>query len=250
MKTRAAATLPSETEARRMIAPFLGDLGTVEAKKAELLAMEPGPLRANLALEYARDVKRVKDAYDKSELREHILSLHRTHRFFSGIVQKRLVDPVDDLLKLCNRIRADWEVQRRRQIEETRRQKEAQLKLAIELEREAEVQHLHEVGRHEEAEVRAEAPLEVPAVNIDEDAGKPAAESMVEVWRPQRDADENIIFSDLAAYLRWVADNPAMHHLIAHQFGKLKKLLTDNRGLLQPPGLAVEHSFEPRTRPE
>jgi hypothetical protein len=33
-----------------------------------------------------------------------------------------------------------------------------------------------------------------------------------------------------------------------HKYGKLKKLLTDNRGLMQPPGLLIEHKFEPRTR--
>jgi hypothetical protein len=240
----------TETEARRMIAPFQGELSTFDVKKSELLAMSPGPLRANLALEYARDAKKVKDQYGKSELREHILSLHRTHRFFSGIVQKRLLDPADDLLVLCNRIRAEWELTRRRQIEETRRQREAQLLLDVQLERAAEVQHLQELGRVDEAAARAEAPLAVPTVNIDEDAGKPADESMAEVWRPARDADENLIFTDLAAYLHWVADNPAMHHLVKHEYGKLKKLLTDNRGLLQPPGLSVEHSFEPRTRAE
>jgi hypothetical protein len=41
-----------------------------------------------------------------------------------------------------------------------------------------------------------------------------------------------------------------MHHLVKPQYAKLKKLLTDNRGLLQPPGLVIEHKFELRTRME
>jgi hypothetical protein len=238
----------SEAMARRLVQPFQTEVQGFSTRKAELEALAPGPLKANLALEYARDVKALLAAFEKSEARKQLLALYHAHRYFSGVARQLVIDPADDLLKLCNRIRSEWEIQRRQRIAEDRRQRESQLQLDMQIEREQEAQHLRELGRVDEAEALTAEPLPAVTLNVDEDAGKPQDESMVEVWAPARDEQDEIVFTDRQAFLTWIAATPPMQHLVSPEFGKLKKLLTDNRGLLQPPGLKVEHRFEPRTR--
>lgn len=247
-RTSTALVATSDAQAERMVEPYSTAVSALAAGKAELASMRPSAIKAALALDYSRQVKAVLARYDKSELRQQILSLHRAHRFFTSMVHARLLDPADDFLAYCSGVRADWEIERRRRIEEGRRQRENQLKLDMEVERQGQVDHLKTLGRTDEAEALAAEPLQPVSVSVDTEAGKPTDEMMVEFWRPQTDAHGDVQFSDLGAYLRWIAENPAFYYLVDHKFGELKKLLTENRGLLQPPGLLVEHRFEPRTR--
>lgn len=247
-RTDTALVATSDAQAQRMVEPYQTAIRALAAGKAELAAMKPSAIKAALALDYAQKVKAVLARYDKSELRQQILTLHRAHRFFTQMVRDQLQNPADDFLLYCARIRGDWEVERRRRIEEGRRQRESQLKLDMEVERQGQVDHLKTLGRTDEAEALAAEPLKPVSVSVDTEAGKPADEMMVEFWRPQTDAHGDVQFSDLGAYLKWIAENPAFYYLVDHKFGELKKLLTENRGLLQPPGLLVEHKFEPRTK--
>jgi hypothetical protein len=214
-----------------------------------LRAMEIGPLKASVALEYAREAKKYIELVEGSELKTQSQRLFEAHRYWSRVLT-RTKKPAEILLKYCNDFRSDWEVERRRRVESERHKREQQAKLFSEKQRDAEVEHLKEIGKTQEAEAKAAAPILPVTVNIDPDMGKPEGEVMVEVWQPKRDESGNIVFSDICSYLAWIAGNPPMYHLIKHEYGKLKKLLTDNRGMLQPPGLEIEHKFEPRTRRE
>jgi len=234
---------------QRLAKPFEIDLKELIDCAIELRSMKPSALRANMAHEYAQRAKRFLDEVEASPLREHARRLHEAHRFATQLLN-RVRKPVEMLQKLCSDIRSDWEVERRRRLEAgCRRLEDGAKRLAIE-QRAAEVEHLKDMGKHEEAELRADDPIVPKAVSVDPDMGKPEGEVLVEVWIPERDERGEIVYSDFGAYLAWVAANPPMYHLVKSQFGKLKKLLTDNRGMLQPPGLKIEHKFETRTRAE
>jgi hypothetical protein len=241
--------LATADDAQRLAKGFEDTLRQLNDYGVELRAMQPSALRASLALEYHHEAKRYLEAVEASELREQARRLHEAHRYATAILQ-RVRKPADTLITQCSSIRADWEIERRRRIEQERQKREQEATRLAQEQRRAEVAHLRVVGRSAEAESREKAPVVPVAVNVDPDAGKPVGESMVEVWVPKRDDQDEIVFTDLGAYLHWVADNPAMHYLVAHRYAKLKKFLTDNRGLVQPPGLAIEHKFEPRARTE
>jgi hypothetical protein len=214
-----------------------------------LRAMPVSRVKAELALEIAQKCKRYIEQIDTSEPREIATNLDKAHKIFLKAItrwRKRGEIP----LKYCNNTRSEWERERLRINEENRRKKEEQQNLFAAEARQRELDHLKKIGKRAEAEQLAAVPLRPVTVPVDPDAGKVAGEIMVEVWTAKKDESGEIVFGDLTAFLRWVAENPPMHHLVKPQYGKLKKLLTDNRGLLQPPGLLVEHKFEPRTRME
>jgi hypothetical protein len=214
-----------------------------------LRAMPLSRAKAELAIEIAQKCKRYIESIDTSEPREIATNLDKAHKIFVRAItrwRKRGEIP----LKYCNDTRSEWEVARQRAVEEERRKKEQQANLFAAQQREAELKHLREIGKTEEAEGLAQSPIRPVTVAVDPNAGKPAGEVMVEVWTAKKNEFDEVVFTDLSAFLKWVADNPPMHHLVKPQYAKLKKLLTDNRGLLQPPGLVVEHKFEPRTRME
>src|SRR6266851_1133241 len=244
------ATALTETDARQMVAPFQANLVALAADLDELKSIDPSPLKASMALELARKVKQAQTAFQQSEERQRVYELGKTFRWLSSIMTARVINPLEDALKTCSKIRSDWEIQRRRLVAETIRQRESQQSLELKAERVAQVQHLQEIGKPEQAEVLQAAPLPVVAVNVDEDLGRPTDESLVEVWAPELDTDGEVVFSDRKAFYTWVAENESMHHLVGVKLGKLKKLLTDNRGVVQPPGLKIAHRFEPRTRQE
>jgi len=240
--------LPEE-DPQRLAKPFEIELAELIECGIELRGMRPGPLRANLALEYSQKAKRYLENVEASPLREHARRLHEAHRFVTNLLN-RIRKPVEIVLKLCQDIRSDWEIERRRRLAVEQRRLEEEAARQAAAQREAEIEHLKDMGKHEEAELRADDPIVPKAVSVDPDVGKPEGEIMVEVWVPKRDDQGEIVFSDLSAYLRWLADTPAMQYLVSHKYAKLKKLLTDNRGTVQPPGLAIEHKFETRTRRE
>jgi hypothetical protein len=214
-----------------------------------LRAMPLSQAKAELAIEIAQKCKRYIEQIDNSEPREIATNLDKAHKIFVKAInrwRKRGEIP----LKLCNDTRSEWEVERQRRNEATRRQKEEQQNLFAAEQRKAELEHLRKIGKAQEAQVLATTPIRPVTVPFDPDAGKPLGEVMVEVWVAKKDEFDEIVFTDLTAFLKWVAENPPMHHLVKPQYAKLKKLLTDNRGLLQPPGLVIEHKFEPRTRME
>jgi hypothetical protein len=219
---------------------------TLDRRYMALRAMEMGPLKAAIALEYSRDLKAYLDSVDASPLAEQKRRLHEAHKYASGVFN-RARKRAEIFLKYCYDVRSDYEIGRRRAVEEERRKKEQQANLFAAQQREAELEHLRKIGKTAEAEAQAVMPLPPVTIVVDADAGKPEGESLVEVWTPQRDEQGEIVFSDLTAYLTWVTSKPEMHYLVKHQYSKLKKLLTDNRGMIQPPGLVIEHKFEPRT---
>jgi hypothetical protein len=243
------ATVPALPDESEFTRGFADIAGTLDSYEKTLRGMESGTLKASIALEYAQEAKRYLDAVDNSELKIHVGRLYQEHRRASGWL-KRLRAPGELLLKYCNDIRGDWEVERRRRRDEEVRKREEQANLFAASQRKAEVIHLRKIGKEAEADVRAAAAIVPITVNVDPDLGKPVGEIMVEVWQPKRDEHGDIVFSDETAYRVWNAANPALHFLMGHNYGKLKKWLTDNNGLMQPPGLEIEHKFEPRTRSE
>jgi hypothetical protein len=238
-----------EVEAQEVARSFNEARYDLEEKYKELRAMEPSLIKATMAKEFAEDAKRYLDGIESSELKVQSTRLYQAHRFWSQAL-KKASQPANDLVKYCNTIRSDWEIQRRMEVEAERLEREKQANLFAAKQREAEVAHLREIGKEGEAEMRAKAPVIPITVNMDPDAGKPEGESLVEVWVPKRDDGGNFVFTDEAAYRRWVTENVAFWHLMSHEYGQVKKLLTANRGMVQPPGLVVEHKFEPRTRRE
>jgi hypothetical protein len=234
-------------DVKQLTQPFKNALQVITERGVELRAMKPGPAKASLAFEYAQDIKRYLEELEASELSENVRRADQTHKYLLK-VKKQFRLPAEINLKLCSDIRADWEVERRRRREAERQKKEQEAARQAAEERKAEIEHLREIGKAQEAEDRAAQPIEPRAVLVNEDAGKPTGEMFVEVWVPKRDESGAICFSDEAAYRKWNAERPEFYYLMEHRYGKLKKLLTDNRGLLQPPGLLVEHKFEPRTR--
>lgn len=243
------ATVPALPEEQELTKGFADVAAVLDDHVKTLRLMEDGPLKASLALEYSHEAKRYLDAVDNSELKIHVGRLYEAHRRASGWL-KRLRAPGELSKKFFDDVRSNWEVKRHRLIEEERRRKEQEANLLAAQQRKAEIIHLRRIGKETEAAARAAAPIVPVTVNVDPDMGKPEGEVMVEVWQPKRDESDNIVFSDLTAYLTWIAANPAMQYLVDHKYGKLKKLLTDNRGLIQPPGMEIEHKWEPRTRRE
>ena len=240
--------IPGE-DPQRLAQPFQLELKELIECGVELRSMQPSLLRANLALEYSQRAKRYLDEVDSSPLREHARRLHEAHRFATALLN-RVSKPAQQVLRLCMDVRSDCEIERRRRLEVARQALEAEAARVAAEQRKAEIEHLQEIGRTDEAEARAEEPVVARAVNLDPDQGKPEGEIMVEVWVPKRNDSGEIVFSDLSAYLKWLAETPAMQYLIAHRYAKLKKLLSDNRGTVQPPGLEIEHKLESRTKRE
>ena len=239
--------LATTEEAQRLAQAHDERLQQIATWTTELRTMKPGLLRTNMALEYAQEARRFLDAVENSELREQARRLHEAHRYTTGVLT-RVKSPFQDFIKLCSEIRSAYEVDRLRRLEADRRQREEEAKqLALE-QRAAEIEHLQEIGHPEQAATIAAQPMPAVTVSVDPNLGKVEGEVLVEVWVPKRDVNEEIVFSDRTAYLRWVAEHPEFHYLVEHRYGKLKALLTANRGLVQPPGLEIEHKFEPRTR--
>lgn len=232
---------------QQFVSGFQAAVETMEGFMKTLRTMDPSALKASVALEYSQEAKRYLEAVENSELRSHVSHLYQEHRRASDWL-KRVKKPAEILLKYCSDIRSDWEMERRRRIEADRREREQQANLFAAQQKEAEVTHLREIGKTAEANAKAAAEVIPITVNVNADAGKPQGEVMVEVWQPERDQDGNIVFSDLVSYLAWIAGNPAFYMFIKHEFGRLKKWLTANRGMVIPPGLKVEHKFEARTR--
>lgn len=243
----------SETDAQRLAQTF-GKSFEVAADELDelyqmLRAMPLSRAKAELSLEVAQRCKRYIEQIDTSEPREIATNLDKAHKIFVRAItrwRKRGEIP----LKYCNDTRSEWERERLRINEETRRKKEEQQNLFAAQARQRELEHLRKIGKAAEAEQLAAVPVRPVTVPVDPNAGKVEGEVMVEIWTAKKDEFDQIVFADLTAFLRWVAENPAQHHLVKVQYGKLKKLLTDNRGMLQPPGLIIEHKFEPRTRME
>jgi hypothetical protein len=253
-KPRRNENLPatSEQDPNAIAQSFHPDAGDLKEKYDQLRAETMGPIKAAMALEFSIDAKRYLELVDASELRIQAKRLWDSHRTWNK-VYKVARAPGELLLKYCVESRSEWEGIRQAHREKVRQEKEQQAKLFATKQREAEVAHLHEIGRDEEANLRATAPITVPTVSVDPNLGKPAGEIIVEVWRPKRDENGDFVFrqgadDDEAAFRRWITENVAMWHLQSYEYGKTKTLLTDNRGMLQPPGLEIEHIFEPRTR--
>lgn len=244
-------TLPAvaEKDPNALASTFAPDATDLKEKYDQLRAEPMGPMKAAMALEFAQDAKRYLEKVDASEINIQRKNLWDSHRVWNK-VYKVARAPGELLLKYSLDERAGWEVIRRANIEKERQKREQQANLFATEQREAEVAHLREIGRDDEADIKAAAPIVAPPVSVDPDMGKPAGEIMVEVWQPELDESGEIVFDDICSYLAWIAGNPPMYHLIKHEYGKLKKLLTDNRGMLQPPGLKIVHKFEPRTRME
>src|SRR5215472_3900216 len=218
--------LVTTENAQRLAKSFEPSLQEITDWGVQLRTMQPGPLRHGLAVERARDIKKYLDLVDASELRENATRAHQTHEYLMKIL-KRLRLPAEINLKLCNDIRVEDERLRRARNEADRQRREENANRLQAEQRKAEVEHLRKIGKTAEAEAKAAAPLVPITVNADLDAGKPEGESSVEIWAPRRDERGDIVFSDLSAYLTWIAERPEMHYLIKHEYGKLKKLLTD-----------------------
>jgi len=214
-----------------------------------LRAMRNGPVKASLALETAQDLKSYLEAVDASPMEAQKRRLFEAHRYASDVV-KRVRKRAEMFLKYCGGVQSECEIERQRALEDERRKREAQASLFAQQQREAEVKHLKEIGKPEEAEVRAAAPVIPITVNIDSNAGKPEGQTLVEVWVPKLDESGEIVFTDQTAALTWLTANAAYHHLVKWQFGKLKRILTENRGMLQVPGMVIERKFEARTHRE
>lgn len=247
MESRELATDDNINTAQEIYKRFEEVLLQLTEYGTTLRAMKPGLFKASVAVEYKREAKRYLDMVESSELRTQTQRLYEAHKYWSRILT-RTKKPAEILSKYCDDIISDWETVRRRQRDEDQRKKEQQANLFEQKKREAEIEHLKQIGKQQEADAVAAAPIVPVTVNVDPDMGKPAGVSMVEVWQPKRDENGEIVFSDICSYLAWIAGNPPFYHFIKHEYGKIKRWLTDNRGTLQPPGLEVEHKFEPRTR--
>jgi hypothetical protein len=241
--------LVTNDDTQRLAQTFDDPRRLMAAYEAELREMPLGALKANLAVEYQREAKRYLEAIKNSALHEQTRRLHEAHSY-SSKMERRYEQPGESLSRYCSAAISDWEIERRRRIETERRTREEEANRLAAKQRQAEIEHLKEIGRPDDAAAKALAPVIPISVSIDPDAGKPDGASMVEVWVPKRDESGKLVFTDLGAFLTWVAGRPEMHYLVEFKYGKLKKLLSDNRGMVQPPGLEIERKFEPRTRME
>lgn len=240
-------TVTPEVEAREVAQNFSEARADLEQKYTMLRSMEPSLIKASMAEEFMQDAKRYKEAINSSKYKIQKDALYQAHRVWAQAL-KHAELPADNIIDYGKTVVSDWESQRRRENELDRQEREKQINLFAAKQREAEIAHLREIGKGAQAEERAKAPVIPITVNSDPDAGKLENTSLVEVWVPKRDEDGNFVFTDEAAYRRWVTENPAMWHLMSYEYGKTKRWLTDNRGMSQPPGLVIEQKFEPRTR--
>jgi len=239
----------TQEDANRLAKGFEQRLQEITEWGVELRSMKPTLMRANLALERSKKIRLYLDDVEASDLREFARRMHELHKFLTALL-KRIKNPAEVVGKFCADIRTDYEVDRRRKIDADRRVREEKANALVQAQRAAEVQHLNDIGRTVEAATLAAAPVPAVSVSVDQDAGKVEGEIMIEVWVPKRDESGQIVFSDFGAFVHWVADRPEFYYLVTAEYGKLKQLLTSNRGMVQPPGLEVEHKFEPRTRTE
>lgn len=245
--------LVSTGDAERLAKTFGQNFEVAAAELDELYQMLRSlPLsrsKAELALEVKQKATRYIQQIDSSEPREIATNLDKAHKIFVRAItrwRKRGELP----RKLADDVLSDWENQRLRNIEEDRRKREAEANAAKAKEREAELQHLREVGKSQEAQQLELTPVRPVSVPFNPDAGKTEGVSMVRVWVPECNEQGEIVFDDEAAYRAWANSNVAFWPLMSHEYGKLKRLLTDNNGMLQPPGLKIVQKFEPRTRRE
>lgn len=255
-KPRRKETLPAvlEQDPNAIAHSFHASAAELQKKYDELRAEKPGPIKAAMALELGQDAKRYLEEVDASEVNIQRRRLWESHRSWNK-VYKVARSPGELSLKYSLDVRAEWEIERRRLRDEEQRKRELQANLDAAQQRAAEVEHLRAIGKEDEACAKEAAPIVPITVSVDPDLGKPAGEIMVEVWQPKRDENGNFVFrlevdDDEMAYRRWITENVAMWHLMDYEYGKTKRMLTDNRGMVQPPGLEIEHNFEPRTRRE
>jgi hypothetical protein len=221
------------------------------SKYETLKGMDSSPIKEAMAREFRKDARRYIDAIVGSELKTQNTRLWEAARYWSKILKYALA-PGELLGKLCDDELSAAENNRLRMIEAERQRREKEANAAAAALRKAEVDHLREIGKAAQADARAAAPVVPITVSVDPDFGKPAGadETMIEVWVPKRDERGNFVFDDEAAYRAWITENPAMWPLQSYEYGKTKRMLTDNRGMLQPPGLVIERKFEPRSRRE
>jgi hypothetical protein len=249
-----ATTELTTTDPQAIANTFAAARGDMISKYEALRDMESSPIKEAMAREFLKDAKRYQAAIDGSELKTQNTKLREVSQYWSKIL-KHARAPGELLETLCKSEISNAEGNRRRMIaaEQQRREQEANLYAAQQ--RKAELEHLRKIGKTAEAEARAAAPIVPVTVQIDPNFGKPANadEIMVEVWVPKRDEQGDFVFrqganDDEAAYRTWITNNAAMWHLQSFEYGKTKRLLTDHRGMLQPPGLVIERKFEPRIR--
>lgn len=239
--------LATTEDARRLAKNYDQDIRELSQSMVDLRAMETGPRKAQRAFEISVRAKKYLDAVEASPLREQAKRAYGIHRFLTGLVNT-LRKPGVDADAECREVRVVCERERVRKLEEERRIKEAEVNRLAQEQRLAEVNHLLETGRTEQAEALMDAPVTPISVNVDMDAGKPQGEIMVKSWVPKLDEEGKFVFSDRKAYRMWIAEHPEFDYLVEDQYGKMKQLLTANRGMVQPPGLEIEQKFEPRTR--
>jgi hypothetical protein len=240
---------PTPEDAGRLAKIFENAVRELTEAVVELRTMKPSAMRASLAKEKYDEGKRLLEQIEASDLRELGRRIHEAHKYVTSQIN-RVRKPVELACRYFLDIRSDWEVERRRKVEEDRRQREAEANRLAAEQRAAEVAHLEQIGRKEQAEALAAAPVVPRSVSANDNLGKPEGEIMIEVWVPRLDDRGDIVFSDFGAFLHWVSDRPEFHYLVSAEYGKLKKLLTDNRGMLQPPGLEIDRKFEARSRRE
>lgn len=241
--------LVTTDEARRLASTFDDERRQLAEWEAELREMKMGTLKAHLILERKRDVKAIRAMVENSEFHERKRNAYDLHRYLSRI-ENQVLKPCDLLDRYMDGELSDWEIERRRRVELERRKLQEEVDRQALEQRQAEIEHLQENGRADEAAAKAAAPIIPISVSVDSDAGKPDGVSMIEVWVPKRDEHGRFVFSDRKAYRQFIADHPEFDYLVEDQYGKVKQLLTANRGMIQLPGLEIERKFEPRTRME
>lgn len=205
---------------------------------------------AQLAQEYDRKAKLWMEGW-KREIAPVKAAARAAINEVLALEKRGLQAPETLRIECANLLRGYYQSQRERAEAEARAQ-ELAAKEAAERQRQAELAHMAAVGRSsQEVQAVRDRPLPPIAVMPDPDAGKIVDISMIDVWLPESDDKREVVFRSpqhFADFLTWVRDNPAFHHLISVNYGPLKKLLSDNRGLLQPPGLTVLKSTEVRNR--
>ena len=226
--------------------------GVFAKKEAEIATLNPRRREnAELAAEYDRQAKAWMEGWRK-EVAPAKQAARATLNEVLALEARGLQAPAS-LRTACGKLIQQYNQVQREKAEAEARARELRAKEEAEAQRAAELAHMVAVGRPaDEVEAERQRPLPPLASQVDPDAGKVAEITFIDVWLPEcSNGSHEVVFRSQAhftEFMRWVIDNPAFHHLVSVNYGPLKKLLTDNRGMLQPPGLVVLKTTEVRNR--
>lgn len=191
--------------------------------RASAAEFERGLIRREKAIiEHYRPIKQSLDAHKKVIIEQ----------------ERSYLAPVNEARGILRQKQLAWDTEQQRLADEEAKKAEAELRVRAEERRLAEAHKQREAGNAAQAIATLEAPVEVPAVRFE--APKMAGQSVRTTWK----AD----VTDRLELVKFVANNPAMLHLIEPNMTALNAMARDQKDALNVPGVKARAEKSITTR--